>query len=166
MTRAQERANAIRKAVEEYVTEGYSPWPCRPGDKMPINAGKDRRSWGGKAHKPLTAEERIETWRSSSPPDVALIITSGHWVLDLDPKNNPDVKRLFPSLLGMTRCAYTPSGGLHAFFRLPDGESAPTIDPALGVDVQGRGSLVIVPPSINRSWANDLPEMEWSGTFD
>ena len=108
----------------------------------------------------MTEAQRKKTWSKRNAPDILLVIPEGRFVLDLDPKNNPNVKRMFDNLIAMTRCAWTPSGGLHAYF-LVNG-SAPTIDPALGVDVQGRFALVVAPPSRGRKWANELPECEWT----
>lgn len=159
MDKAQ-RAEAIRNAVEWLVENGFSPWPIVPGTKQPMDAGADRRTWGGRRHRPLDASERAKTWGGNSPPDVAAVVQDGRFVLDLDPKNNPIVVRMFEDLKVLTLCATTPSGGLHAYFAV-DGK-VPTIDPALGVDVQGSGSLVIAPPSRGRAWANDLPIRDWS----
>lgn len=163
--------NSKLAAVEAYVADGWSPWPCVPGEKIPHNV--DGYTWAGKnvatgqrgPHRPLTETQRKRIWNKRGAPDILLIIPAGRFVLDLDTKNNTKLEVLFEPLIAVTRCAYTPTGGLHAFFRCPSGMEPRTFDPALGVDVQGPGVLIGAPPGRGRHWANDLPEAEWM-TFD
>ena len=141
-------------AALAFFADGYSPWPVVPGDKMPMRV--NGRTWGGRRHEPLTDAEIRKTWGGRNPPDIGLVIREGHFVIDLDPKNNPAVTAMFDDLLAVTRCAHTPSGGLHAYFSCTG--KHPVERPALGVDVQGFGAFVVAPPSRDRRWANDLPE--------
>lgn len=156
-----ERRDLILAAAREFRDLGYSPWPMRPRDKMPLNVpDRDGRSWGGQHHhRPMTDDEIEKVFGSKSPPDLAVRVGDGHVVVDLDPKNNPAVVNLFETLLERTRCAWTPSKGLHAYFTAT-GRAVRTNDPAAGIDVQGYGSLVVVPPSYGRTWANLKPEAE------
>lgn len=160
------RSIAFLNAARAFRDNGYSPWPMVPGQKIPMRVpARSGRAWGGlHSHIPLTDAEIDAIWGGSRPPDLAVRVCDGHFVLDLDPKNNPAVVNLFDTLLAMTHCAHTPSGGLHAYFTVSG--RVRTIDPAAGIDVQGTGSLVVAPPSGGRRWANDLPEAEWTGTFD
>ena len=158
-----ERAATLTTAAYEFKAQGYSPWPSAPGSKQPLNV--NGRTWGGlRNHKALTDDEIDAIWNVKRPPDLCVIIIANHRVLDLDPKNEPGVVAMFDKLIAATRCAHTPSGGLHAFFSV-DG-AAPKIVPVVGVDVQGSGALVIVPPSVGRTWANDLPEADWESLRD
>ncbi len=146
--------NPLLRAALDFHTAGYSPWPVIPGDKMPIRV--DGVTWGGRRHVPLTEDQIRKVWGKATPPDLGLVIREGHFVIDLDPKNNPDVTRMFDELIAATHCAYSPSGGLHAYFSCTGRH--PIERPALGVDVQGFGAFVVAPPSRDRRWANDLPE--------
>lgn len=162
-------ARDMLAAALAYHEQGYSPWPIVPGAKMPIRvpAGPNGRTWGGRAHVPLRcgveghwcsgeADEITGVWGVPNPPDIAVVVLEGHAVLDLDPKNNPQVSIMFDALIGLTRCERTPSGGLHAYFRC-DGK-ARIEHPALGVDLQGYGSLVIAAPSLGYSLVSDIDE--------
>jgi len=121
---------------------------------MPIRV--DGRTWGGRRHVPLTEEEIRKAWGKTNPPDIGIVIRSGHYVLDLDPKNNKAVTAMFDELLETTRCAWTRHKGLHAYFSC---EGRRQLEhPALGVDLIGFGGFVVAPPSYGYTWANDLPE--------
>jgi hypothetical protein len=147
-------------AALEYFEQGYSPWPIVPGQKMPIRvpAGPNGRTWGGHAHVPLTAEEIHEVWGTANPPDIAVVVLEGHLVLDLDPKNNKQVASMYEELIALTRCERTPSGGLHAYFRCEG--KARTEHPALGIDMQGYGTLVVCAPSRGYVRLSDSGEAE------
>ena len=91
----------------------------------------------------------------------------GFDALDVDPKNNGHLWKLFEQLPKVTRIHQTVSGGWHYLFKHADGlrSSAGRIAP--GIDVRGDGGYVCIPPSpgyavwLPREQRHDVPEGDW-----
>lgn len=105
-----------------------------------------------------TSEERIRTWFDvPSPPLIGMPTgaRSGVWVLDVDRKNGIDGADALDQLIASngelpdTPVSMTASGGMHYWFRFPDGCKVRNSTSKLGagLDVRGEGGYVIVPPS-------------------
>lgn len=159
---AVDAALALKKA-------GWLPWPTQPGTSVPIRAGDDNRTWGGREHKPLTEAEIVRAWtpvNSNDPvPGMGSVVPVGRAVLDLDPKNDPAVTEMFGYLASITRCASTPHDGLHAYFEQPGGAAVQIVH-GKGFDLLGHGSFVAMPSPTTkgREWTN--PETPISANAD
>lgn len=158
-------AQANLNTALAWADAGFPVFPCRP-DKRPLVKG-----WQNRA---TTDAATIRRWWRKHPdamPGLPMGSRSGLAVLDLDRKNSKDgvaalrAMGLDPATLSPLT-AETPSGGLHAYFRWPEGmgNSAAGLPP--GCDVRGEGGFVIAPGSIGpkgryRSTGADL--VDWLG---
>lgn len=130
-----------------YAGRGWPVFPLRPSGKAPdtahgfkdatTDAGQIRSWWGGAG-----------TGRGIG---LATGAPSGVWVLDLD--GQPGLRSVQAleathEALPTTLCARTGGGGLHLFWRMPDGRAVrnrTAVEP--GIDVRGTGGYVVLPPS-------------------
>lgn len=134
-------------AALQYHEDGGFVIPCRPGTKIPMVR------WGPSAKRPTVAMLKgfWDVEREEDAPSIALKLDSKTLVLDLDPRHEPRVKGVYPKLRSETRCATTPSGGLHAWYKLAKGIRPRTFK---GLDVLTKGRMALVPPSEGRTWAS------------
>jgi hypothetical protein len=80
---------------------------------------------------------------------------NGFFGYDIDPRDGGDVHHsalvaehgAFPR----TRCHKTGGGGIHYFFRVPEGKHIPCTQIASGIDIKGDGGYLVVPPSLHAS---------------
>ncbi len=133
-------------AALSYAAHGWYVFPCRPRDKKPLTEH---------GFKDATAEaDQIRVWWSKTP-DANIGVDcgrSGLVVVDCDPKNGGTAT--LDALLAEhgrfpdTVTAISGSGGTHHFFS--DDQHA-KLRPSLGagVDLQGLGHYIIVPPSLH-----------------
>ncbi len=139
-------AATLLSAALEYHAQGFFVIPIRSGTKTPLV------KWGPKA-KRLSKQALRGFWKDSKglndPPDIGLRIDEKTLVIDLDPKHEPNVRKLYPELEKATLTATTPSGGLHAWFSLLEEFRPRTYK---GMDVLTKGRMVVVPPSGGREW--------------
>ncbi len=138
-------AKALRDAALAYHKRGFFVIPVSPDTKAPLIR------WKSSAER-LTPTGIRGFWPDSSvnePPDIGLRLDAETLVIDLDPKNAPDVNKLYPQLRKATLTATTPSGGLHAWYKLPSATRPRTYT---GMDVLTKGRMVVVPPSRGRVW--------------
>lgn len=147
-------ADELQKAALEYHDQGYFVIPVAPGTKTPMV------KWGPKA-KRLSKSAVRGFWPTNrdsdvfEPPDIGLRVDDTTLVIDLDPKHEPNVRKLYSLLRDETRTATTPSGGLHAWYTV-SGQVRPRT--FKGMDVLTKGRMVIVPPSGGRKWhSSDRP---------
>lgn len=143
---AEPTAKELREAALAYHKEGHFVIPIAPDTKAPLI------KWRATA-KPLTPNAIRGYWRDSdvnAPPDIGLRLDDKTLVIDLDPKNAPDVAKLYPQLMKATRTASTPSGGIHAWYSLDTPIRPRTFT---GMDVLTKGRIVVVPPSRLRVWS-------------
>ena len=145
------------KAALWYASLGLKVFPCK-SDKSPFVRWKDEMS---------SDAEQIKFWWQAHPSAMIGLpcgSANGIAVLDIDIK---DAVNGFESLntKGLeipngTFTVTTPTGGMHFYFKLRNGEiirnSAGKIGE--GVDVRGEGGYVIAPPSINASGAYVLSD--------
>ena len=120
---------------------------------------------------PGDAQWILEWWSAYADANVGVATgdASGFFVLDIDTKGGGHDTLI--NLMGRhgelpeTWVVETGSGGLHLFFRMPDGidvrNSAGAVGP--GVDVRGNGGYVVAPPSLHASgrryrWENHPKE--------
>jgi len=176
----------------EYARRGWAVLPlhttdgpicsCPLGDQCP-SPGKHPRIGGGVKSASSDADQ-VRRWWAQWPDawiGVATGAPSGVWVLDIDSKA-PDEE----SLDGWAALQFwqqqhgeldtlrseTGGGGLHLWFRMPDGRDVGNrqrlrVDgeesPRSGVDVRGTGGYVVAPPSghkSGRSYAFEVTQRE------
>jgi putative DNA primase/helicase len=126
---------------------GWRVFPVRPGCKAPPLI----KRW---QHDASSDEAQIVAWWTQWPEaNIALLCgpESGVWALDVDPRHGGDVwleERLAGREIPETPRAQTPLKGAHYYFRWPlDKTIPPKSSPETGVDVRGKASYVVLPPS-------------------
>jgi hypothetical protein len=139
---------------------GFSVIPLHPGSKRPAVRWKP---WQTKCPSPAL----LRKWWGENPRRGVGIVTgqvSGVLVLDVDPRNG-GLESVIGKALPLTPTTQTPSGGLHYYYRLPQGKalgSRPGVLP--GVDVKAEGGFVVAPPSRREegaySWLVTLEEAD------
>jgi len=125
-----------------YAARDVPVFPCLVDRKQPAteNGFKDR----------TTSTEQINAWWSVADYNLAIVPEDmGCFVVDIDCKN--DGILTWQSLVmdkpnPPTRSIITPSGGFHFYFYGSAPPSCGRLGP--GVDIRGRNSYVLVPPSI------------------
>lgn len=150
----------FEKAALDFAAEGLAVFPVIPRDKKPLTAN------GYKAASKEEAQLR-EWW--AKWPDANIGIPTGEaqgfFVLDIDGPEGQESLLALESQHGAlprTRTVRTGGGGLHFWFKYPEGmqirNSTSKIAPK--VDVRGDGGYVVAPPSIHSSgnkyeWAEE-----------
>ena len=170
-------ASMIDAAID-FARRGWPVFPCSPRNKTPL-LGRDRdakgepiRGTGGVA-KATTDEEQIRAWWRRWP-DAMIGVSAGRagmLVIDFDPRVDEVIDeetgevigrevwtldRLKAELEAQMGCALpvtlavrTPSGGVHCYFRMPEGVPIGNVGSLpRHVDVRGEGGYVIAPPSV------------------
>lgn len=167
-------------AALDAVLHGWHVLPLRPGTKRPALHGQTRcPRTGACARGHLTWEQRatsdpdrIHAAWSHGPYNIGIATgPSGLLVINLDvPKHGtggPDGAARFRELcehagqpVPDTYQVTTPSGGMHLYFRVPDGVRLPSTVGALAplVDTRAWGGYVVAPGSIT-------PEGIYQGRF-
>lgn len=143
--------NPILATALKYATMGWSVFPCKRGQKVPLTKN------GCKAA--TTEQNQIRDWWTRWPNANIGIATgkaSGLIVVDVDIKGDINGSASFTALLNAhdalpgTLQVQTPSGGWHLYFTLPDGlelkNSVSKLGP--GLDVRAEGGYVVAPPSV------------------
>ena len=139
----------LRNAAVGLARRGLAVFPLSPGAKIPLagSAGYKEAS-----SDPAVAEAR---WNRMPGANVGIATgpSSGIWVLDIDaPDGFASLDKLqaehgpLPATIG----ANSPSGGLHLYWKWPDGvelrNSASRIAPH--IDVRAAGGSIVAPPSL------------------
>lgn len=117
-----------------YAEAGIPVFPCIPGGKRPATPNAFRDA--------TTDINAIHRWYEIADYNLALCPEDAGWcVVDIDlPEPPPDLD------LPATRTVATPSGGLHLYYEGSLPPSASRLAPH--VDIRGRTSYVLVPPSV------------------
>lgn len=152
-----------------FASAGWPVFPTSPNTKRPLlqgNGFKDAsvdRSWIG------AIWGRHRHAMVAAPTGAPI----GHFVLDLDPGNNPELptwplmladleQRLGVELPRSALMVETPRKGLHMYFQMPDGvdvrnttglklfKGTQSEHKCQGIDIRGTGGYVVVPPSVRR----------------
>lgn len=90
-------------------------------------------------------------------PNIGLVTgpESGVFVLDIDPDNDGDTKleqlEAQYEPLEETYTVKTGSGGMHYYYKLPEGVKITNSRGSLpvGIDIRGQGGMVVIPPSVS-----------------
>ncbi|MEH3046492.1 phage/plasmid primase, P4 family [Sphingomonas adhaesiva] len=169
-------APSLLDAALSFARRGWPVFPCRPSDKSPLlprdtdAAGKPIPRTGG-VSKATTHEGQIIAWWKKWPRAMIGIAVgrAGMLVIDFDPRIDEVVdpetgevtreewtlERLKAALEDRMGCALpvtlavrTPSGGVHCYFRMPEGDPIGNVGSLPDhIDVRGEGGYVIAPPS-------------------
>jgi hypothetical protein len=129
----------------EWRRHSVSIVPVLPGQKRPA------LEWAEYQHRRATPAE-VSAWVHRWPDAGVGIVcgrVSGLFVVDIDPRNGGDVS-VARFDLGRGPLVDTGGGGLHAYYASP-APPAKITGLLAGVDLQGEGSLVVVPPSMHAS---------------
>lgn len=136
----------LMQAAIGYANRGYRVFPCVPGGKQPATA-----------HGCLDAtddEEQVIAWWTAMPTANIAISTDGLLVVDVDPVDGErnsfaDDEDILSDLL-ISAGSGTPRGGMHFWFKQPEGGDFrnTTSKIAKGVDTRASGGYVLVPPSV------------------
>jgi hypothetical protein len=132
---------------------------CSCGSARCKSPGKHPRiTWRANQTTRLTADELRECFSEKSPPSSVGIVTgpiSGIMVLDIDgPEGLASLKKAgFPyEDLPKTPTVKTGGGGMHLYYRYPEGDPVKTATGILHkVDIRAQGGFVVAPPSIHKS---------------
>ena len=130
----------------KYAEYGFPILPVRRNSKRPAI-----ENWTEMATTDL---QTVSAWWLEDPNYNIGCLTgwpSGNIVLDVDPSENLSVEDILSGLdvrLGDTLTTKTPSGGLHLYYRLPDGlDVSRRIKIRPGLDIMAGKSQVLLPPS-------------------
>ncbi|MGC9319240.1 MAG: bifunctional DNA primase/polymerase [Armatimonadota bacterium] len=144
---------AVRAAVDQctdlleravaYAQRGVLVLPLEPRGKRP------HREWGRGVHDATRDPETIRAWWSRWPQaNIGGAVPATYVVLDVDgPEGETSIAdRHLPH----TVTACTGGGGLHYWFRLPQGVTGRNLVGFLpGIDLKAAGGYVVLPPSIH-----------------
>ena len=130
----------------KYAEFGFPILPVRQNSKIPAID-----NWTKMATTDL---QTVSAWWLENPSYNIGCLTgwpSGNVVLDLDPSESVSIEGILSDLdvqLGDTLTTRTPSGGLHLYYKLPDGLNVPRrIKIRPGLDIMANKSQVLLPPS-------------------
>ncbi|MBY9062315.1 bifunctional DNA primase/polymerase [Sphingomonas yunnanensis] len=170
------QASSLLDAAILFARRGWPVFPCNPRDKSPLlprdkdGEGKPIPRSGG-VSKATTDEEQIRAWWARWPRAMIGIAAgrAGLLIIDFDPRVDETVdeetgevtrdvwtlERLKLELESQMGCALpvslavrTPSGGVHVYFRMPEGTPIGNVGSLPDhIDVRGEGGYVIAPPS-------------------
>jgi len=150
-SRARKTEETCAAAALAYRRLGWSVIPLQPGEKipkLPWQEFQDRRA----------DEEEIRAWFKRWPRANLGVVTgpvSGLVVLDVDPRHGGEAslghwnERHGP--LPATPEAITGGGGRHLYFATRDPELGNRVAIVPGIDLRGRGGMIVAPPSIHPS---------------
>lgn len=126
---------------------GFAIFPIQPGKKLPWK----KLRWKQAA---TTNQDKIKIWSNGLYKNANFAIAPDHrfFVLDVDVKNDaPGIAELRKLKLPATMTVRTPTGGLHLYYRLPEGHSTPLKNGVKwrpGLDIRAAGGYVLAPGSI------------------
>ncbi|MGX1167912.1 putative DNA primase/helicase [Bradyrhizobium sp. USDA 372] len=170
--------SSMAAAALANAAKGWPVFPCHPETKQPLVkadadpvTGKAIPASGG-LKKATTDKAQIEAWWRKYPNAMIGVPTGtpiGAFVVDIDAGTDSKTGEVYDAVeilgrleatlgcpLPPTRVCRTPRGGLHLYFRLPEGGAAMPRNRAgilKRVDVRGEGGYVIVPPSLRSDGA-------------
>ena len=140
----------LKDAALALARQGYAVFPCRPNSKQPFHKGS--------FHDATTDEFQIEEWWSECPEANVAIYPDGSTprlvILDVDVREHGEdgreTLREMESHFPATKSVWTPSGGMHLYYELPEGIEIQSSTRRLGpgLDVRSKGGYVLVPPSV------------------
>lgn len=164
------KPNPLLEAALAYAARGWPVLPCDPANKRPLNParrenGKPVKGTGGVSAASTDAEQIRAWWKKWPLAMVGVAAGHGFFALDFDPRHDEDtgeewtLDRLKAETEAQIGCAMpatlaarTPSGGVHLYFAIPDGEPIRNRgNLPHHVDVRGLGGYVVAPPSVTEN---------------
>lgn len=150
----------VNEAIKKYSELGFSVIPV--GVNFDLKSGKHIKKplikWQQYQNKKLSHEELQQVFSRYSKAGVGIVTgkISSMLVLDID-----DLESLDLTLIPDTPTVRTISGGLHAYFKYPQGfEIKSTTGLKPGVDIRAEGGFVVAPPTSagdnSYKWENGL----------
>lgn len=147
--RTEQEITLFHKSALAYATVFKWPvFPLKPGGKTPI--------FEGGFHIATTEISQINDWWQAYPTAGIGLPTgkiSGFTILDVDPRNRGDesLERLRDEYGGLpdTVTCLTAGGGCHYYFKYDERIKRSKIPGYDGLDLQGNGKYVVLPPSIH-----------------
>lgn len=153
--------NDMLSLAYSYVDRGWSVIPVHAGARVPIE-----RDWPARLARTRGEVDAMLARWSGCNIGIATGVSSGIWVLDIDPGSGGDAKlaALVAAYgrLPETYTVRTPSGGVHYYFRLPDDFEPRNVQHGqsgrlpIGIDVRGWHGQVVAPPSTRPDGAYQL----------
>jgi hypothetical protein len=149
----------LKRAALWYAAKGFDVLPCN--GKVPLLEHGFKQA--------TTDADTITQWWDEHPSANIGIVpgTGGLLVIDIDVKGEVDGHDSLDILeqqygkLPLTSTAYTPSGGLHRYFRIPRDETFGNNKPAEGIDIRCHRGFVVAPPSVidgkHYRWSSKAP---------
>jgi hypothetical protein len=143
-------AEHIKKTIKFALEKGLNI--------LPVNEKTPAIKWKGLQKKKQTLSE-INNWPSSFS-GIALITgkINNIVVLDVDVKNGKNGFKYIGDKMTniVTPCSKTPSGGIHYFFKYPQGENIGNVTDLYGensgVDIRAEGGFVVIPHTEGYQW--------------
>lgn len=159
----------------DYARKGWFIFPAPPGQKMSCVSGDNTNGnrWGA-----TVDPKEIKAYFTQFPHaniGIAMGVLSHLWVSEADTPEGHNVDGIASlrqleaanSPLPDTLIGESPSGSLHYFWLLPEGQVIYNSTSLIGsgIDVLGEGGMVIAPPSIRPGkgaykWLNAFPPVE------
>lgn len=141
--------NATSELAREYIDNGWSILPVRPGEKRPYMT-----NWLQYMHQRASADQ-VNSWFSNlSAAGVGLVTgkISNVVVLDVEcdcPIPIEELLKRYPTQM----ISRTGSGGYHLFYQYPNGAGRISNRVRLfeGADLRADGGFIVLPPSMHRS---------------
>ena len=140
--------NDMLSLAYSYVDRGWSVIPVHAGARVPIE-----RDWPARLARTRGEIDAMLARWSGCNIGIATGVSSGIWVLDIDPGSGGDAKlaALVAAYgrLPETYTVRTPSGGVHYYFRLPDDFEPRNVQHGqsgrlpIGIDVRGWHGQVV-----------------------
>lgn len=138
--------NPMLKAALHYAEAGWPVFPCDPASKAPLVKG----GFYAATIEPAQVRQFWDTY-----PNAAIGIRTGNGlgVVDIDPRNGGDPAFIEKFKLPPGPVVETGGGGLHYYYRVPDGTRGAKLDRVghPGIDFKATGGYVIAPPSGHKS---------------
>jgi hypothetical protein len=150
---------AAQREAARYSLLGMSVVPIKLDTKRPA------LRWGDRPAEPPTADE-LRDWFGRWPnAGVGCIIGDHFAVVDVDEHGTSGLDSLAEleavhGPLPRTWREITPSGGLHIWFGLADGQRVSTRELAPGVQLRTGRHVLVMPPAIGREWELDPDEAD------
>lgn len=160
--------NERRQAAARYALLGLASIPlqgthedgsCECGREDCSSPGKHPRiRWAARPAEPPTDEEVLRWWGMWPAAPVGVIIGDRFAVLDVDEHGDGGGLDALYELeqehgaLPETWRALTPSGGLHVWFRVPEGVDVALATLAPGVQLRIGRHVIAMPPAPGRQW--------------
>lgn len=128
-----------------YIAAGFQTHPCKPKEKAPKISNWSKRT--------LSLKEFLKAYTPGDNLGVVMGTTSKMVCVDIDPRNGGlEWYKSMESDLGNPLIEITGSGGLHLYYKIPEGLKVLSKTAfAPGVDILSDGHQVVTAPSIHAS---------------